>query len=264
MDYLNMSFPVLITFFFLWLSRNLIKEFLTNAIKHDYDVKFEELKSEMKEKETEIALLRSGAMDGITDKQSRLYKYQIKAVKELWNEVALLGKAKNISTMMSNLPFEMLYPLTEKDEKIRTVFKSMGSGFDINNYNMNDSIKIRPFISPLAWSYFKAYQSIILNDVMKLKILELGIGGEIFNKTNEHLLNLVKVALPEYNDYIDKNINKSLYYLLDAIEDKLMDEINNILKGIENDQEVLQRAALILEESKKVMSDNLSNMEKVI
>ena len=259
MNYLNATFPVLVTLFFLWLSRNLIKEFLTNAIKHDYKIKFEELKSEMKEKETEIALLRNGVLEGITSKQSKLYKYQINAVKNLWNEVSLLGKAKNISIMLSSLPFNKLYPLTEKDERIRTIFKSMGSGFDINTYDFNVAKKNRPFISPLAWAYFNAYQSIILNDVTKLKILEIGAGGEVFNKENNLLSNLVKSALPEHSENIDKNINQSFTYLLDELEDKLLCELNNIIEGKTNDQEALNRAALILKESKLVMKNNLAD-----
>ena len=80
-----------------WLSRSLIITRLTNSVKHEFDAKIENLKSDLNAKETEIESLRNGAMAGLMTRQSALYQRQLKAIDELWHSFKELEKAKHIS-----------------------------------------------------------------------------------------------------------------------------------------------------------------------
>ncbi len=48
----------------------------------------------------------------------------------------------------------------------------------MNKYSFNVSEKEQPFVSPMTWALFTAYQTILLGAAAKLKLFELGIGDE--------------------------------------------------------------------------------------
>lgn len=222
----------------------LLKERELN-IKNDYDEKLEELKADLKSKEQKLSTLSNGALSGISFRKTELYKLQLDATQKLWNELLGLSKAKNISSIMRAIPFDKMVPFTEKDPKARQIFKDMGSGFDLTKYDATSAEKLRLFVSPMAWAFFSAYKAIIMNDIIKYKVLEIGVGKDVL-KENKTLEKLVKTTLPEYIDYIEKNANISLYDLLDILEQKLLDELNRIIEGEHNDRDAVTKAAEIL------------------
>ncbi|RWS50922.1 hypothetical protein CKA56_00915 [Arcobacter venerupis] len=109
----------------LYLFKTIIKEFLTNAIKHDYDIKIEELKSKLAQNGNDVRNLREGALNGVYYRQSKLYDKQIQAVESLWSDVIELSKIKNFSSYM--LPFSDNFDKVahdaKEDLKIRELFE---------------------------------------------------------------------------------------------------------------------------------------------
>lgn len=242
-----------------FLSKEFIRNKLLYSIKHDYDEKLEALKSDLKMKEHELTSLSSGALSGISFRKNELYKLQIIAVQKLWDEVIGLSKAKGIASIMRAVPFDKIAPMTEHDEKARNMFKDLGASFDIHAYDFSNAEKIRPFVSPLAWAFFSAYKAIILNDVIKHQMLVIGLNKDIF-KDNITLTNLVNVALPEYAEYIDANKNLSLYDLLDILEKRLLQELNRILKGKDNDHDAVEQSADILKAVEKFSKETVKGV----
>lgn len=252
----------------LWLCRNIIATRLTNAVRHEYDGKIESLKTtlrlneesfkaELTAKESQIDALRSGALSGIVNRQAVLYDRQLKAVEQLWSAVISLSSAKFISTLMAVLKFDEAAKESARNPQFRETFKFMGGNFDINNLKTINASNARPFVSPLAWALYYAYQSIILHAVFKLKMLQLGSDKNCI-ATDEIIIKLVKVALPHQEEYIEKHGSGAFHYLLDELESKLLLEIDNILQGKQSDKESIERAALILKEAERLMESNAS------
>ena len=248
----------------IFLSRNLIITRLKNAVKHDYDKKIEAVKSTLKQseekfradlrrKELEITALRESALSGVVNKQEELYKKQVTSVEQIWDGVISLDKAKTISAMMATMKYEVILKESTIDPRIQEFAEMIGGDFRIQDINIKGALLARPFITPLAWAYFSAYKSIITQAAMRWHILKTGIGKD-FSDT-KHMTNLVKAVLPHQTDYIDKHGPESFHFLLDEIEQMLLTELKNILKGLESDKESIERAAQILEESEKVMKE---------
>lgn len=251
----------------LWLCRNLIATRLTNAVKHEYDEKIENLratlrqneesfKAELKAKESQIDALRSGALSGIVNRQAVLYERQLNAVDQLWGAIMSLSSAKAVSSWMATLKFDAAAKEAARNSQFREVFKIMGKSFDINSLKTIDASKARPFVSPLAWAFYSAYQSIVMHAVIKLQMLQNGIDKDFAD--TKAITKLVKVALPHQQEFIEKYGPSAFHYFLEELESKLLLEINNILQGKKSDKESIEKAALILKEAERLMESNAS------
>ncbi|MBA3613039.1 MAG: hypothetical protein H0W49_09025 [Nitrospirales bacterium] len=252
----------------LWLGRNLIITRLTNSVRHEYDEKLETLKAKFKKseelfkaelhtKESQIDALRSGALSGIVSRQAALYERRLRAVEQLWGAVISLAPAKGIASFMANLKYDVAAGEAAKNPRFREIFKAMGSGFDVGKLQTTDASKARPFVSPLAWAYYSAYQSIVMHAVFRNMLLQGGVDKDLSN--TEEVTKLVKVVLPHQEAYIEKWGSSAFYYLLEELESKILFEIDSILQGKQSDTESIEKAAQILRESDRLMESDAAS-----
>jgi hypothetical protein len=231
----------------LYLFKTIIKEFLTNAIKHDYDIKIEELKSKLAQNGNDVRNLREGALNGVYYRQSKLYDKQIQAVESLWSDVIELSKTKSFSTCLLSLSddFSDIANKAKDDDKVRKLFETLEGNFKIEGINFLIGEKLRPFLSPLSWAYYKAYKSILAYDFIKFNIIKFGVGEEVLEE-NTKLKKLIEIALPDKKDYIYDKTTNSFYYLLEILENRLLDELKIFLKGTESTKESIDLASSIM------------------
>lgn len=245
----------------LWLARNLIATRLTKSVQHEFDTKLESLRTELRKneevfrtdlraKETEIAILRSGAMTAMASRQVALDKRRLDAIDQLWSAFIALGPAKEISVSMSVFNIDKVFERDPFEDKLREAFKQFGVGFDETKFDFSVSEKARPFVSPMSWALFTAYQAIVFQAVAKLRLIQLGFGMELLDK--DDIKKLVKAALPEYEAYIEKHGDKGYHLLLETLETKFLDELRKMMAGEEDDKETVERAAKIVEVANSV------------
>lgn len=249
----------------IWLSRNLIITRLTNSVRHEYDEKIENLKAELRRNEemlkadlsakaSQIEALRSGVLSGVTTRQAAIFERQLAAVEQLWEAVVSLGPAKAVSAWMAVVKFEAAAKEAAKNPRFRELFAVMGN-VDLNSLQTNLALKTRPFVSPLVWAYYSAYQAIVVHAVVRLHMLKNDIDMvEVIDTKN--VTSLVKVALPHQVEYIEKYGPSAFHYLLDELENKLLLAFQMMLKGDGSDKETLERAAAIIKQSESLMDTN--------
>lgn len=238
----------------MWLFRSLTSTRLTKSVENEFNEKIEHLRAELKAKETQIDALRSGAMSGLISRQSKLYERQLLAIEQVWEAMTDLGKGKHISATMACIKFEETSKEAANNPEFRKIFETVGGSFNIKDIKLGMASKARPFLTPLAWAYYYAYQSIVLHAAFKLEILKIGIDSPNKLIDSEIVKNIITAILPHQKDYIDKYESGAYHYLLDEIENLLLFELRNIQKGKETDKENTEKAAAILQESEKLMS----------
>lgn len=91
---------------------------------------------------------------------------------------------------------------------------------------------------------FSAYQGVMTTSVMYLKVL--AIGTTQYLKKEDQLKPLMLLALPEYRDYIEKYGFSGYYHLLDALDQRLLQAITEMLEGRDVDDTTLKRSSEIL------------------
>lgn len=239
----------------LWLARSLIITRLKNSVKNEFDTKIEVLRSELKSKEAQIESLRSGAMSGFITRQGALYQRKLQAIDQIWNAVKELEKGKFISTTLGSLDIEVCAKESAKNPKFRQFVESVSGNFDSKDMDLSGAKLARPFLTPLAWAYYSAYSSVILQAVAFMQMLKIGVDeAEKFIKF-EYTNNLLKTVLPSYSEYIEKNGMSVHHFLLDEIEQLLLLELKNIQDGHEDDKENAKRAAEINKAVEKVSNE---------
>lgn len=196
----------------LWLFRAVITTRLAKSVQHEFDNKLETIRADfrkseellcadLRSKEAQIAVIRGGAIAGLTSRQAALDKRRLEAVDQLWAAVTALAPLKVASIWMGTLKFDVAAREAAKNPRMREAFGVLAAPFDLTKIQMNDAAKARPFVSQIAWALFSAYQAIILFAVAQINILKIGLDKpELL--TPESVTNLVKVALPHYTDYI--------------------------------------------------------------
>src|SRR5262249_18345187 len=93
-------------------TRTLLLAWISKGVQHSFDVKIERLrtelrhneerfKSELRDKEAEIAALRNSVLSGSASRQSLLDKRRFEAVERIWIAVNDLAQLKPLSGLMA-------------------------------------------------------------------------------------------------------------------------------------------------------------------
>tara|TARA_R100001591_G_scaffold53149_1_gene63295 strand:+ start:475 stop:1278 length:804 start_codon:yes stop_codon:yes gene_type:complete len=230
----------------IWLSRNLIITRLTNSVRHEYDVKIEKLRDELGSKQKQIEALRSGALSGIVNRQSVLYQRQISAVEQLWGGILQMAPAKGIATQVALFKFENTAKAAAENPQLQQLFETMGAQFDKSCLRTLEANKSRPFVTPIAWAYFYAYQTILGHYVAKMLILQQGFrdGAKLID--HENITKIIKAALPHQSENIDRFGHEMFNLFIDELENNLLLELRRILEGSEANDENVRQASQIL------------------
>jgi len=249
----------------LWLLRKVIASRITNSIKHEYDKKLARLNTELKkseasfnaelkDKEYQINALQNGALTSIVSRQEVLYQRKIEAVSQLWEAVISLGTAKAISAQMAVIKFETAAKEAAINPDARKMFSMMGGDVELSNVETKGASLARPFLSPLAWAFFSAYKAILVHAAMRMKALQLGVDQDFADI--ENITNLIKVALPHQEPFINKHGPEAFHHLLDELEENILAELRLMLQDKEWDKESIERAANILQETDQLIEAN--------
>jgi hypothetical protein len=243
----------------LWLGRQLISTRLTTSVEHEFNKKLEllradmraseeRLKAELREKEAEISALRTGALSALASRQAALDKRRLEAVDQLWASVTALAPARAIAANMSVINFEFAAKEAERDSSVRQFFEMIGGDFDPKSVDLSGAAKARPFVTPMVWAVFSAIHAVTMHSVMRWHVLKGGLGTSDF-ADHKAIKKLVVAALPHYADYLEKNGPSVYYYVLEALDARLLTEIQNMLSGVESDKASIEQAAEIVRQA---------------
>lgn len=273
---INDWFPALTTTglaaFSMWLLRNLIITRLTKSVEHEFNEKLERLRAELREaddrfkadlraKETEISVLRSGALSAMASRQIAVDKRRLEAIDQLWTAFNSYSGARVLSSALNTFKFEETAKSTESDLKLRELFETLGKTFDASSIDHKSAAKAKPFLSAMAWAIYIAYTAICTHALLRCHVLRYGLGSKLID--DEAIKKLIIAALPTYSNYLDKFGPDSYHYVLDALESKLLQEIQQMLLGHETDQASVKQAAEIVQKSNTVF-DQVNNAKNVI
>ncbi|MGB7910595.1 MAG: hypothetical protein WCF59_00040 [Desulfobaccales bacterium] len=246
-----------------WLFRQWISVTLTAAVKHEFDLKLEETKSEFRVKEeglkaelrakgSQLEALQSAVVTQLSTRQSTACQRQFEAIESIWDAVIQIAPQKMAAKMMQSVNFDFAVEHAPTDSRIREMFAYIRKTFNLNaNEQRSPNIsRARLYVSPLTWSLYVAYSTILWFAVTKISMLESGTNALEMFKTKE-IIDMVKVALPHQSEFIKKYGLSSLDFLVDELETALFQSLRKEINGAEDDVNAAQKAAAILDHISK-------------
>jgi hypothetical protein len=239
-----------------WLAREWIGARLTKAIQHEFDRKLEKLRSELREseemlkarireKEGEITALRSGALSALASRHAALDKRRLEAIDQIWAAFNALAPARSLATNMGFIKFESAAEIAERDPKARQFFEMLGGAFDMSKLDLSAADKARPYLTPMVWAVFSAIRAVSMHAAMRWMVLKGGLGKQDYADSDAIQALVVKV-LPHYEDYLTQNGPSVYFYVLQALEERLLEELRSMMSGLETDKASLEQAAEIV------------------
>lgn len=240
----------------LWLARNLIITRLTKSVEHEFNSQLEnlraqlrqteeQLKSELRARESEIDSLRNGALSAMASRQMALDKRRIEAVEQIWSAALSLGQLKTLVSALSIINYDLTSEKARSDPRLRAFLEEFGKNFDVKKLDLAGAGRSRPFVSPPAWATYVALTSLVFHALMKWQLLKSGVPAD--NLVNDDVVNsVIKAALPENAAFIEKHGVRAHYLLIDKLEEKLLRELSATLNGADADKEAVDRAAEIV------------------
>jgi hypothetical protein len=236
-----------------WLCRKVIVSALTKGIEYKLNQKIEKLRAELRARESEIQDLRSGAMTALASRQAAVDKRRLEAVDQLWSAVTALGAARGISAWLSVINFKGAAEAAQDNPRAREMFATLDGNFDVAKFNDTAAQKARPFVSPMAWANYSAMHAVCAQAVMRWQALKTGLGAKDFVDVAA-VNKLLTTVLPHQASYIEKYGPGGYHFLLDEIEQQLLQELQQMLSGSDSDRENLERAADIVKQSKDLLN----------
>jgi len=213
------------------------------AIRAELRASEERLKSTLRDRENEIALLRNTVLAGSASRQSLLDKRRFEAVERVWTTVNnMAGHFRLLSEFMARMNIDEMAK-DVGDPRMKKAL-SMFSPPDMTKFK-NVARDERPFLPELAWAYYSAYSSILFGNLMVFKLLESGVSPNKMLK-KDRSKDVLKAALPHQSTWIDDTPPEMYHFLLEELEDRLLSELRNILDGVQADQAAAQKAKDIL------------------
>ena len=230
----------------LWLFRSLISERLKGSVRHEFDVKMEQLRSEMRIGEDRAAAIRDSAMAAIAAGHDALVQRRLKAIDELWARTVALSSGRSVvSAWFGVLKIDELakHANDRRVQDLARFVESLGFGF-AENLKSTSATSARLYVSAEAWLLYEAYSSIVALALVQIQAVKAGVDPVKFTKTKE-TLELVRAALPEFSKRLDDFGFAAFAELLPDIEERLLRELRASAGGRDSDPESVARAAVV-------------------
>jgi hypothetical protein len=240
-----------------WGARIWAKAFIESRVKLSVDKEIEELRSQLRQRETEIAALRDGVLSGRANRAAMIDKRRLDAIDQLWASFVRLTKLKGPAMSLSMLKFEAVAKRAPTDKNFQQVLglMMMAGNFEEEMKQARADTE-RPHVTDMAWALYAAYASIILTAWALMNALSQGIENVDQLVKADHADALLVAVLPHRKAAIEKIGFTGFYHFLDELETLLLAEIKRELNGERADAEALRQAAQIMDAVKQVRADN--------
>lgn len=240
--------------FVVWLSKNLILTRLQNSVAHEFNSKIENVKSELRSREAEIAAIREMAVSASTGRGREVDARKLKAIDDLWEGFLEAKKKSYVLHTMTSLNLDVLGKRVEESNVQEFIASIFPNAKDLaSSWNLDQANSTQPWVSDLAWAYYSAYAAIVSYCLAWAQTATLGLDPQEF-VSQKHVNELLAVAMPRVKIDAGKD-NSALYKVAgEHLESELILELKEIIKGEQADQDAVLRA-------KKIM-DAANNLDK--
>lgn len=238
-----------------WFSRNWIQRWATKGIEHRYDSKLEELRASLKKtenefkdqlqrKEREIEALRGPAMQMLVSQRNALALKRIEAHEVLWDCIHKMQPFKMAAEVMQRIKVEELAKKSFLDEKTKAFFEDLYKITNLEKMVQTEPHKARLYVSQTCWANFSAYVAIGTYATAVLTMFRSGFTDHNLLK-QDSLKTLVAAALPHQVPFLEKAGITAAFYLMDELEENLLNELRIGLNGTSEADDVASAKRIV-------------------
>lgn len=225
----------------LYFFRDQLSAYLLKRTNFGWDKKLEELKSELESNRNEIATLRAQPLNAQTNRQANIDRRKLEAIDQLWSAVKSLHQLKSLVAFTAVLKWPQVAEIASKDKKVQEMFGALVPAGAAEKLPDHDGHAARPYVTPLAWALFEAYNMVIVYSYSQMAILRFGAPPEAISPP-ESLIPIITASLPEWEEQIQTSGHAYFPTVVVELEKRIIQELQRMLEGEDDDTAATKRA----------------------
>ena len=225
--------------------RSAVKRYVDGAIGAGFDRKLEGVKSELRNRESELSLIKSNLLSGRTSRQSLLDKRRIDAVENLWAATLRLDFLRHHASTMAILKIDAVAAQASTDPKIRDFLNDISGGDQTEKVAAVGGETERPFLPDDVWRIFAAYRGLLTYCYMRLRFA--AIGATSVMKDEAFAIAPIKDVMPHFSDYLDKYGLSGATQLIDPLRELLLTALRSALDDREGEDQGMDRVIKMID-----------------
>lgn len=216
----------------------------------------EAVRSAFKVRDEQIASLRSGALAAASDRQILLQQKKINAVETVWTVVKARPQLKALARMSQRLDLKEMAKIAANDDRDGLSVREFADHiWNLCGMNKMEIVSVpekeRLYISLQSWALYSAYSQVLGYSAAYILAAKTGVGDGILKDSSE-ILEILKLALPNHQSYIEKYSDAAIPHLVDELEERLLAQLRSELDDTSSDHKAVVQAAEILRAVQKV------------
>ncbi|MEB5886804.1 hypothetical protein [Enterobacter roggenkampii] len=220
----------------IYFSRSTLTKWIGKSIEHRFDKKIENFKSEIRDKEKELEQIRLFMASTRRERDSTLQTKRFEAAEILMRSRQFLGQFTMLVEYVKMLNMNEILD-KRNDPKITQFIKALTDPVEIDEklrvYGTFDRTLPDLYLNDRVKKLFEAYQFIILNAVMIMKVLSMpgiNINPDLFKK--DSLRKTVIELAPLAKEGFDQFGDSYAYHWTNYFYEEILKELRNELLGI--------------------------------
>jgi hypothetical protein len=175
-----------------WLYRETVGRYLAQAIGGHFAEKLarltselhrseQTLQTELQAKQRQIDALYASVAAARSGRQTLIEKRRLDAIERIWKAAVRISFKSTVPRMLEGVKLEVMLKATGSDREARTRFfkvldDALGATAFTQSPNQAPTMEERPFVSPVVWAYYSAYNSVVLHAVLLVSAMSRGLG----------------------------------------------------------------------------------------
>ncbi len=230
-----------------WLARNLIVNRLTKSVQYEFDAKLAVIQSTLREREVELSSVRQTVLSAITSNRGIVDERKLQATDHLWEGLLSARKLLWAVHAVSTLNIDAISKQLQNPGMqafVEAITKPLDSTA-LTGTAVWNAQKSQPWVSPMAWALYTAYSVVMGYAHLILIGLKSGVPNPQSYMSREKMIEMLRTALPDLKLDWDKLSDVQLPNVLEALELRLLREIQDFISGHQLDADTLDRARRI-------------------
>lgn len=249
-----------------YLLRDTLGQFLAKGVEHRFEKKLETFKAGIRDNEQELDQIRSFLASARRDRDSAIQSKRLEAAETLLRARQALAQLSIVVEYMKILNTEEILK-DAGDPKIAEFADTLAKPFNIDEklaqLGTIDRTIPRLYLSDRSLKAFDAYQSIVLQAAMMIKLFSLPLSKKSGFINACSLSKMIIELAPSSKEGFDKWGEGYAYYWSTHFHDEILRALRNEVSGADDmtrDAESVERLAL---DSRRAQSNIRSSLEQI-
>lgn len=259
-------------------TRSAMTNFVASLMSKKFERKIESLRSELRQteeyvksniqsNESRVKSIIDSTISLVSNRHSQIEAKKLESIEMLWQHKSEFDRGKGLVYMTGAIKLDEVAEEIEKEPRFKDVFQILNKASPIDIWTKEPLPELeskKPFIPAEVWFIYDTYKSVIMDTVLRMKLLSEGINPSGKLKDKE-LINQLKTALPEYAKIIEEYGLDVRAHVIDILDQKLLETTKESLYGQSADTSTRDLAdklknAIKTEEIADLQNEIMSNL----